>query len=51
MCTKRPITLNMGMKMPGWFDMNSLEKEDLREDKEGIENSVRYIVRKVFSLL
>lgn len=42
MCAKRPITLNMGMSMPGWFDLNSLEEVDFREDKEGIEASTRY---------
>jgi predicted esterase len=32
----RPITINMGMKMPGWYDIKSLSKGDGNEDREGI---------------
>ncbi|KAF1991574.1 Phospholipase/carboxylesterase [Aulographum hederae CBS 113979] len=32
-----PITINMGMKMPGWFDLLSLDARDTRpQDSEGI---------------
>lgn len=31
-----PVTLNMGMKMPSWFDLYGLT-EDSKEDKEGIK--------------
>lgn len=34
----RPITLNGGMVMPGWYDILGMELVD-REDKEGIEQS------------
>ena len=39
----RPITLNGGMRMPGWYDILSLEKIDAEEDVEGVEESVRYV--------
>uniref|UniRef100_A0A6V1K3U7 Phospholipase/carboxylesterase/thioesterase domain-containing protein n=1 Tax=Heterosigma akashiwo TaxID=2829 RepID=A0A6V1K3U7_HETAK len=34
----RPITLNMGMAMPGWSDIRGLDKED-DEDEPGFEES------------
>ncbi|CBX93256.1 hypothetical protein IAQ61_008969 [Plenodomus lingam] len=38
-----PITLNMGMKMPGWYDLKSLSTLDDRdEDQEGIHRSRDY---------
>ncbi|KAH9875200.1 hypothetical protein J1614_004691 [Plenodomus biglobosus] len=38
-----PITLNMGMKMPGWYDLKSLSTLDDRdEDEEGIRQSRDY---------
>jgi len=52
----RPITLNMGMPMPGWFDLESLDfptlcnaksEEDIPEglhDVAGIDESVDYIL-------
>ena len=41
----RPISLNMGMPMPGWFDIRSLEleKNSVSEDKEGMDASVRAV--------
>lgn len=39
----RPITINMGAKMPGWFDISSLEDIDQREDAEGLRESKRYV--------
>lgn len=39
---QRNITLNMGMRMPGWFDLYSLDKINDREDKEGLRESMRY---------
>ncbi len=38
----RPITLNQGSKMPGWYDIVSLDFKN-RADQEGIEQSVEYI--------
>lgn len=38
----RPITLNMGMPMPGWSDIYSLS-ESAREDEAGLLQSVRRV--------
>jgi predicted esterase len=40
---KIPVTLNMGMKMPAWYDIPSLDKDRLTLDAEGIVDSVAYI--------
>lgn len=40
----RPISLNYGMRMPGWYDIKSLEDIDQREDREGILESQRYVL-------
>ncbi|KAH7116877.1 Phospholipase/carboxylesterase/thioesterase [Dendryphion nanum] len=38
-----PITLNMGMRMPGWYDIKSLrDLVDREEDEEGIKRSQEY---------
>ncbi|KAK1907377.1 hypothetical protein P3342_005703 [Pyrenophora teres f. teres] len=38
-----PITLNMGMSMPGWYDIKSLSTLDSRaEDEKGIIESQKY---------
>ena len=37
----RPITINMGMRMPGWFDISSLDDIDQREDAAGLHESRR----------
>lgn len=39
----RSITLNRGMKMPGWYDIASLEDINQAEDMEGLEESKRYV--------
>lgn len=39
----RPITINMGMRMPGWYDISSLEDIDQKEDEPGLVESKRYI--------
>ncbi|GMH33009.1 hypothetical protein BSKO_00843 [Bryopsis sp. KO-2023] len=39
----RPITLNMGMAMPGWFDLTSLDKNTWVDDKAGMQESLRYL--------
>lgn len=41
LCVQRPITVNFGMRMPGWYDIASLEDIDQREDKEGLHESKR----------
>jgi len=41
---ERPISLNFGMRMPGWYDIKSLEDIDQREDREGILESQRYVL-------
>lgn len=38
----RPITLNGGMAMPGWYDIESLEVEQ-RQDIDGILKSTQYV--------
>jgi lysophospholipase-2 len=43
----RPISLNYGMKMPGWYDIKSLEDIDQREDREGILESQRYVLEEL----
>lgn len=40
---ERPITINMGFRMPGWYDIMSLEKLDTKEDEEGLVESGRYV--------
>jgi len=32
----QPVTLNMGMRMPSWFDLKGLD-ENVPEDKEGVQ--------------
>ncbi|KAJ1491067.1 Phospholipase/Carboxylesterase-domain-containing protein [Baffinella frigidus] len=39
-----PVTLNMGMEMPSWFDLYSLDPKDEREDQEGILASAAYVM-------
>lgn len=38
----RPITINQGYSMPGWYDLYSLEKGG-KEDKEGILSTTQII--------
>ena len=38
----RPVTLNMGMAMPAWYDIKSLSAEG-REDAEGMRESSRAV--------
>jgi hypothetical protein len=40
---QRPITVNFGMSMPGWYDIASLEDINQREDKEGLHESQRWV--------
>lgn len=42
----RRITLNMGMHMPGWYDIRGLDK-DANEDEEGIRSTCADIARLV----
>ena len=37
---QRPITLNMGMRMNGWFDLTSLDKINADEDELGLRESI-----------
>ena len=37
------VTLNAGMTMPGWFDMNSLERENLVDDEGRIDKAWRFV--------
>lgn len=46
----RPITVNMNMSMPGWFDVHHLDLDALEEmmagkpfDPQGVEESIAYI--------
>ncbi|EYC12872.1 hypothetical protein Y032_0045g1132 [Ancylostoma ceylanicum] len=38
----RPVTLNMGMRMPAWFDLYGLDASS-REDDEGIAQATRLV--------
>ncbi|PNH12661.1 Acyl-protein thioesterase 1 [Tetrabaena socialis] len=40
---RRPITINFGMAMPGWYDIASLEEVQRSEDAEGLRESQRSI--------
>jgi predicted esterase len=40
---ERPITLNFGMEMPGWYDIASLDKISSREDEHGTMESFNQI--------
>ncbi|KAA8909604.1 hypothetical protein TRICI_004439 [Trichomonascus ciferrii] len=35
-----PVTLNMGMKMPSWYDILSLERINAQQDEAGVLQSV-----------
>ncbi|EKX45995.1 hypothetical protein GUITHDRAFT_57831, partial [Guillardia theta CCMP2712] len=39
----QPVSLNMGMEMPAWFDIYSLDPEDKKEDVEGMLESAKYV--------
>lgn len=39
----QPVTINMGMTMPSWYDIYSLG-HDLREDLRGIQKTKNYIL-------
>ncbi|KAF5831818.1 Phospholipase/Carboxylesterase-domain-containing protein [Dunaliella salina] len=41
----RPITLNFGMRMTGWYDINSIEAINMKEDAEGLKESQRWVSR------
>jgi predicted esterase len=41
--TQIPVTLNMGMRMPAWYDIPSLDKNRLAMDADGITDAVAYI--------
>ena len=38
------VTLNMGMEMPAWFDIKSLDPDDLAEDVQGMLESAAYVM-------
>jgi len=38
-----PMTINMGMKMPGWFDLSTLSDESAPEDEKGMNASKELI--------
>lgn len=40
---QRPITVNGGMRMTGWFDLASLDEIDQREDVAGLKDSMQQI--------
>lgn len=40
---QRPVTLNMGMRMPAWYDIFTLDHRDHREDDAGILESVQMV--------
>ncbi|BDA41540.1 Acyl-protein thioesterase 1 [Coccomyxa sp. Obi] len=40
---QRSITLNMGMRMNGWYDLKSLDPINENEDEQGLKESLRYV--------
>ena len=40
---QRPIMVNMGMRMTGWFDIASLDEIDKREDVAGLRDSMQLL--------
>ena len=48
----RPITVNMGLEMPGWFDIDHLDEASFMRmmkgehgfDPDGTDESVKYVV-------
>lgn len=43
----QPVTLNMGMAMPSWFDITSLEDMEEGEDEKGLQKSAGEIKKLV----
>ncbi|CAI2313274.1 unnamed protein product [Caenorhabditis sp. 36 PRJEB53466] len=41
---ERPVTLNMGMRMPAWYDLYGLDAS-AREDEAGIQAAAQYVHR------
>lgn len=39
---ERPVTLNMGMRMPAWYDLFGLDATS-REDERGIQAAAQYV--------
>src|ERR1700677_1427191 len=39
----RPITLNNGLPMRGWYDIHTLNRENFIHDIEGIRASAQYV--------
>jgi len=39
-----PVTMNNGFRMPCWFDIRSLDKNDKNQDEEGVKQSSAAIV-------
>lgn len=50
-CVQRPITLNGGMKMTGWFDILSLDKIKMKEDQAGLEDAQRYCISTLIAMV
>jgi len=42
-----PVTINMGMEMPSWFDIRSLDKNDGDEDAEGVKKASENVVKMI----
>lgn len=40
----QPVSLNMGMEMPAWFDLTSLDPDAKQEDAIGIQQSAGYLL-------
>ena len=38
-----PITLNMGFRMPAWFDIESLDRLEEETDIEGVKRSAEVV--------
>lgn len=39
----QPVTVNMGISMPSWFDINSLEPELFKLNPKGLKESAEYV--------
>jgi len=40
---KRPVTINMGMVMPAWYDILSFDRSGVRESEEDIRDAMRLV--------
>ena len=44
-----PVSINMGMVMPAWYDIRDLTSDSIREDLEGVSDSTK-LLRSLISM-